>query len=189
MAVFAPSEPLELLKLDLKPTAAPEPAPDILPASPPSKTSKQKTTFNLNGLLKSPVVPTVEDKKDTPEPMADEQVDLPSLLKAWAEYAEQRKEQAAEYQFLKREIQFDYPAILITLTNPVEETLLENFRRDFTQFLRDRLKNSQLTIQGILQASAGKKVIYTSKDKFDHLAGKNPHIKDLKDRLGLDWDF
>ena len=121
--------------------------------------------------------------------MADEQVNLPSLLKAWAEYAEQRKEQAAEYQFLKREIQFNYPAILITLTNPFEETLLENFRRDFTQFLRDRLKNSQLTIQGILQASAGKKVIYTSKDKFDHLAEKNPHIKDLKDRLGLDWDF
>lgn len=154
-----------------------------------SKTTRPKTTLNLNGLFKSTVQPAQEEKAVQVEALADERVTRENLIKIWAEYAEQRKEQAAEYQFLKREIIFDYPAILITLTNPVEETLLENFRRDFIQFLRDRLKNSQLTIQGVLQASSDKKVIYTSKDKFDHLAEKNPYLRDLKDRLSLDWDF
>lgn len=34
-----------------------------------------------------------------------------------------------------------------------------------------------------------KKVIYTNREKFDHLVEKNPKLKDLKERLGLDTDF
>ena len=78
---------------------------------------------------------------------------------------------------------------MVLLTNPVEETLLGNFRRDLIQFLRERLKNSELTIDSVTKEAAGKKIIYTSKEKFEHLAEKNPTLNDLKDRLGLDWDY
>ena len=112
-----------------------------------------------------------------------------SLQKAWDEYAEQRKSQAAEYQLLKREFQFSHPSITITLTNPVEESLLDNFRHDILQYLRDRLKNSEITINTVFVQNDAKKVMYTNKEKFDHLASKNPYLNELKERLGLDWDF
>ncbi len=159
------------------------------PAAIPLKTGKAKTSLNLNGLNKPTAPVAAAEAVDAATLVPDLPVSIENLLEAWAEFTEQRKEQSAEYQFLKREIQFDYPAILVTLTNPVEETLLENFRRDFTQLLRDRLKNSQLTIRAVMQKSTGKKVIYTAREKFEHLAEKNPHLHELKNRLGLDWDF
>ena len=111
------------------------------------------------------------------------------LQKAWNAFAEQRNDQAAEYQILKREFHYNHPTISIQLTNPVEESLLDNFRNDLLQFLRDRLKNNEITILTQMKANGGKKMIYTSKEKFEHLAEKNPYLNELKDRLGLDWDF
>ncbi|HWA33488.1 MAG TPA: hypothetical protein VG737_05135 [Cyclobacteriaceae bacterium] len=107
----------------------------------------------------------------------------------WTEFAETRKNQVAEYQILKRDFQFEHPTILVTLTNTVEEPLLDNFRRELLQFLRDKLRNSDLDVATSLQESTGKKVVYTSKEKFEHLAEKNPKLWDLKERLGLDWDI
>ncbi len=118
-----------------------------------------------------------------------ETIDPGRLKEVWNDYAEQRKDQIAEYQILKREFRYEHPTVMVLLTNPVEETLLENFRRDLIQFLRDRLKNSELTIDSLLKEAAGKKIIYTSKEKFEHLAEKNPTLHELKDRLGLDWDY
>lgn len=116
-------------------------------------------------------------------------VSAEDLTHAWHEFAETRKNQAAEYQLLNREYSYEHPIILVTLTNPVEEALLDNFRRDLIQFLRDRLQNSEINITALLKETSGKKVIYTSKEKFEHLAEKNPYLYELKDRLGLDWDF
>lgn len=75
------------------------------------------------------------------------------------------------------------------LTNPVEETLLDNFRREFLQFLRERLQNSQLTIVTEMRATEEKTNIYTNREKFEHLAQKNPFLNELKEKLGLDWDY
>jgi len=134
-----------------------------------------------------PAVPA--EKIESVAVVADQPVKMKDLMAAWSAFAELRKDQVAEYQFLKREIRFEHPRISVLITNPVEDHLLDNFRGEFTQYLREKLKNSQLTIQSVLQESSGNKVIYTSKDKFDHLAGKNPHLLALKERLGLDWDF
>ncbi len=35
----------------------------------------------------------------------------------------------------------------------------------------------------------GERKLFTTKEKFDHLAEKNPVLKEMKDRLGLDPDF
>lgn len=103
------------------------------------------------------------------------------LKRAWDEFADQRKSQAAEFQILSREYDYHYPVITITLLNPVEESLLDNFRRELTQFLRDTLRNSDLTITSALQSTEGKKVIYTAREKFEHLAEKHPYLNELKD--------
>ena len=164
--------------------------PEILTSPAPAKSSKPKTTLNIKGLFNPTAIPdTVERTDEIKIPVTNEPVQTEKLKALWTEYAELRKNQSGEYQILKRDFHFDYPVIRIVLTNPVEETLLENFRRDFLQFLRDRLKNSDLTIATTLREATGKKVIYTSKEKFEHLAEKNPYLHELKERLGLDWDF
>jgi len=40
-----------------------------------------------------------------------------------------------------------------------------------------------------MQEFETKKIAYTNKEKFDHLAEKNPALRELKERLGLDADF
>lgn len=121
--------------------------------------------------------------------MANEPVTEIQLKHAWEEFAETRKGQAAEYQILARAYEYNAPVITILLMNPVEESLLDNFRRDLTQFLRERLRNTDLTLASALQDRKGKKVIYTAREKFEHLAEKYPYLHELKERLGLDWEY
>ncbi len=172
-------EAIELPKVEAA-IAAPS-APD--PAAKP----KIKTTPSLKSIFNGPVTP--EAIVAPAEVATNEPIKPAELRKAWDLYAEKRKDQAAEYQIMLREYHYKAPVITLTLTNPVEESLLDNFRRDLIQYLRDRFKNNQITIVTALQSSGGKKVIYTSKEKFEHLAEKYPYLNELKDKLGLDWEF
>lgn len=163
------------------------PAEKVMAPAPKSTSAKSKSTPSLQNLLKGNAPQTKE--VDVTAAVLNKPVKKEDLITVWNAFAESRKDQVAEYQFLKRDIDFQYPNIQISISNPVEEHLLDNFRRDFTQYLRDQLQNSNLTIVTVMQDVSGQKVIYTAKDKFDHLAAKNPHIITLKERLGLDWDF
>jgi hypothetical protein len=75
------------------------------------------------------------------------------------------------------------------LHNPVQESMLANLKVDLANFVRTRLKNQSINIIGELREAEQRKVIYTNREKFDYLVAKNPMLKELKDRLGLDTDF
>lgn len=75
------------------------------------------------------------------------------------------------------------------LSNPIQETMLNEFRLELNTFLREHLQNASVQVVGELRAAEEKKMIYTPRDKFEYLASKNPMFKELKDRLGLDPDF
>jgi len=79
--------------------------------------------------------------------------------------------------------------IVVNLLSPVHETMLSNLKSELTAFLRERLKNTSIQVTGEMTATDDKKVIYTNREKFEYLADKNPVLKELKDRLGLDTDF
>jgi hypothetical protein len=100
-----------------------------------------------------------------------------------------RKNQVAEYQLLKQDFVFQDNAIIIPLSNAIEEPLLQNIRVQLTTYLRDKLNNSAISVIGVLHEMGSKKAIYTNKEKFDHLAEKNPMLRELKERLGLDTDY
>jgi hypothetical protein len=52
------------------------------------------------------------------------------------------------------------------------------------------LSNNTIQLLGeIKTADDGKRMIYTNREKFEHLMEKNPKLKDLKERFGLDTDF
>lgn len=79
--------------------------------------------------------------------------------------------------------------LIVHLHNPIEETLLATLRSDLLAFLREKLNNSAIQLTGELKTHEEKKILYTNRDKFDHLVEKNPALKDLKERLGLDTDI
>lgn len=79
--------------------------------------------------------------------------------------------------------------IVVDLLSPVHETMLNNIKSELTGFLREQLKNSSIQVTGQLQTGEEKRVIYTNREKFDFLVEKNPMLRELKDRLGLDTDF
>ena len=118
------------------------------------------------------------------EPFTEEQ-----LLKAWNAYADQRKKFQAEYQMLSQPYKLTNNTIVVELLSPVHETMLNNIKSELTGFLREQLKNNTLQVTGELQTGEEKKIIYTNREKFDFLVEKNPMLRQLKDRLGLDTDF
>lgn len=107
----------------------------------------------------------------------------------WEVFALQRKDQLAEYHLLKQPFDFDGLQITIHLSNPVEEPLLQNLKPILTDYLRSQLSNRNITITSVLKEWEGDKIAYTNKEKFDHLLNKNPILKELKVRLGLDPEF
>jgi hypothetical protein len=119
----------------------------------------------------------------------DREFDFAMLTKVWEEFAEQRKNQVAEYQLLQGNIKLDNNKVVLSLNNPIQEPLLQGIRTSLVGFLREKLGNNSVVVSGVLEQADQKKVIYTNKEKFEHLAEKFPVLKDLKERFGLDTDF
>ena len=100
-----------------------------------------------------------------------------------------RKDQVAEFHLLSREIDLNGSIVTVALANTVEEPLLQSMMTDLVTYLRNRLSNPTIKIESVMKESGKKKIAYTNKEKFDLLAEKNPLLKELKERLGLDPDF
>jgi len=151
--------------------------------------SAPKTTVKLTDLLK------VDSKKESPEAENKVEADQPftpeQLQATWNEYTEQRKKFQAEYQLLSQPYELvDGKIIHLPLYHPVQETMLNNLRIELSTFLRERLRNSSIQLVGkMIEETEAKRVYYTNREKFDYLVEKNPILKELKDRLGLDTDY
>lgn len=124
----------------------------------------------------------VEEKED--KPFTHEQVRA-----VWKEFAETRKVYQAEYHLLSQEIEIRDNQVIVHLHNHFQETLINTIKVDILTFLREKLNNNRIQLMGEHRAVDEKKVIYTNREKFEHLAEKNPKLKELKERLGLDTDF
>jgi hypothetical protein len=146
-----------------------------------------KTTVKLTDLLKV-------EKKDASaaaenQVVPDEPFTAEQLQKVWNEFAESRKKFQAEYHLLTQPYELNGTAITLHIHNPVQDLMLNNMRLELSAFLRDRLKNNSITLTGVLVEQEARKVIYTNREKFDYLLERNPVLRELKDRLGLDTDF
>jgi DNA polymerase-3 subunit gamma/tau len=95
----------------------------------------------------------------------------------------------AEFHLLSREVDLNGSIVTVALANTVEEPLLQSMMTDLVTYLRNRLSNPTIKVESVMKEVDVKKLAYTNKEKFDLLAEKNPMLKELKDRFGLDPDF
>jgi DNA polymerase-3 subunit gamma/tau len=155
----------------------------------PVQEGRQKSTFNLSNIGKvvktTEEVPAVKTERSPDQPINEE------ILKiAWESFIEIRKAITPDLSMLKRGYVVEGNTIKLDLTGNVEEMLFQSLKTSLIAFLRERTGNSSLLVQTtIVEQPVGERRPHTTKEKFNHLAEKNPVLKDLKERFGLDPDL
>lgn len=168
------------------------------PVSSPAIALKKTASLpNLSALKKQALQPqkpaTDEDVKE--EEFEGETLDLPiaieALQKVWTMLAQSKKEEGRDQLFMlmNQAYEFKENTILLNLTSPLQEDLINEYRTEIVQFLRSNLKNKQLNITTRLVKAEARKMIYTPQEKFNYLAEKHPALLVLKDKFSLDPDF
>jgi len=122
------------------------------------------------------------------EPFHEDKVVL-----TWQTFKEIRLKSGAgdtEQLVLSREMKKSGDAnIVISLASQLEVSILERFEQDIVQYFRKTLNNTTIQLdKHVAEQHSGKK-LYTSRDKFDHMVEQNPTLKELKERLGLDFEY
>jgi len=154
--------------------------------------------------------PTSNKPKDTPsifnrkKPKEEQGEEKPSVLdkkskefndedlqRVWKSFGDSRKEAGdTDKLILNREVEKgDEHQVIIHLASQLEVSFLEKLEVDLIQHLRTELENDHITLKREIMQEEESKKLYTSKDIFDHMVKENPNLKDLKDRLGLDFDY
>ena len=128
------------------------------------------------------VVPTKPDKP----------FDFEQLQDSWVSFARIRQQQndsATEQLVLNRELILDGTIIRLTLDNTLQVGYLTELKPDLLGYLRAELQNSQIQLEHKVTVQDVKKMIYSSQDKFNFLAEKNPALHELRKVLNLEVDY
>ena len=122
----------------------------------------------------------------------NKEFDPEDLEKYWESYGQKIKSQGrdSEFNVLTQEITLKQDQVVeVNLKSTIQQDILERFRMDLTQYLRQKLQNNKINIKANVLPQEESKMIYTAKEKFEHLAQKNPAVRTLQKKLGLDTDF
>lgn len=79
--------------------------------------------------------------------------------------------------------------VVFQLAIQLEASFLERMEMDIVLFLRKYLHNDTIVIRHEMAEIEETKKLYTVSDIYDHMVSQNPNLKDLKERLGLDYDY
>ena len=90
------------------------------------------------------------------------------------------------------EVDIENATVHIKLDHKAAKLEFDGYRSDLLGKLKSKLRNDniQLSFDILKQKDdADKGKLFTNSDKFNKLAEKNPALKSLRKKLGLDYDF
>jgi DNA polymerase-3 subunit gamma/tau len=177
------------------------------PAIPSSEPEEKKIKINipkpsLSG--SASLIPNLNDleanyskkEEEKPEYLSGDsraEFDSDTLLKYWNQYAEKIKREGKINIFT---IMTSNPPTLLEnfvieliIENKVQEELLINEKVDLLNFLRTELKNFGIELVTKQVEATGKKRLYTSTEKYNHMVEKNPKLEEFRRRFNLDIDY
>lgn len=126
--------------------------------------------------------------------------DLPiqseKLQQAWDEYAAKLKAEknpaGQNFDMAELRIQDDNSFIAL-VTNNIQFRFIEQEGLKVSQFLREKLHNTQLQLYIVMEENKEMKAVggapLTAREQFLKMAGQYPLVKELKDRLRLELDY
>ncbi len=156
----------------------------------PSLTSASVKIPSLKDMTK----PSAQADEDDPyikgtdrQPFTPEQ-----FTKLWKEYAMQAKAdgKATIHTIMTANEPKQLKPFLfeVTIHNKSQDLSLREDKHNLLNFLRVQLKNFELDIQTVINEEAVSKRPYTSSEKFQYLAAKNPELIQLKKKFNLEFE-
>ena len=174
------------------PTAVAEkPKPQIAPPTRPVG-SRLRSTVSLTAGPAQATTDTDEAVIVKAPTRPDKPFTLDDLQDVWNTFARLRRQQndiTSEQVVLNRELVLDGTIIHLTLDNTLQVGYLTELKPDLLGHLRNELQNSQIQIEYKVTVQEVKKMIYSSQDKFNYLAEKNPMLHELRKVLNLEVDY
>jgi DNA polymerase-3 subunit gamma/tau len=76
----------------------------------------------------------------------------------------------------------------VIVENKVQENLFKTEKPALLNYLRSTLRNFNIDVNARVDEQVVKKRPYTSQEKFQYMAAKNPELMELKKRFNLDFD-
>jgi len=123
-------------------------------------------------------------------------IQLEELQQVWDEYASQLKKEKnpAGQNFEMAELRLqDANSFIALVSNNIQLRFIEQQGLKVSQFLREKLCNSQLQFYIVMQENTGSNssadAPLTSREQFQKMVEQYPLIKELKDRLRLELDY
>ena len=77
--------------------------------------------------------------------------------------------------------------LYLEIDNTIQDDVINGIKPELVSFLRKELKNSGIEFNTKVTDKIKNKIIYTDLDKFDEMVKKNPSLKNLKQKLNLDF--
>jgi DNA polymerase-3 subunit gamma/tau len=121
---------------------------------------------------------------------------LEELQQAWNEYASQLKKEknpaGQNFEMAELRVQ-DVNSFIALVSNNIQLRFIEQQGLKVSQFLREKLCNSQLQFYIVMQENTGSNssadAPLTSREQFQKMVEQYPLVKELKDRLRLELDY
>ena len=176
-------------------------APTAAVAAPPAKATIALPTRPVGSKLRSTVpltskpiqqAATTEEAAPATPALPDKPFGLEEVQDAWSSFAKLRQQQndsTSEQMILNRDFTLDDTIIRLTLDNTLQVGILTDFKVELVTYLRSQLQNSQVQVEHTVTQQEVKKMIYSSQDKYNFLADKNPALHELRKVLNLEVDY
>ena len=158
---------------------------------------------NLNAPATSVKIPSLKDIAKTADEIKKEEdpyikgtakddFTFDAFLKVWNTHAANIKAQGKMNLFTI--FISEVPKMLkpytfeIVVENKIQEDLFKAEKPDILNYLRTTLRNFDIDVIARIDEQVVVKRPYTSQEKFNHMAAKNPQLLELKKRFNLDFD-
>jgi len=123
-------------------------------------------------------------------------IQLEELQQAWDEYSAQLKKEknpaGQNFEMAELRVQ-DANSFIAVVSNNIQLRFIEQQGLKVSQFLREKLCNSQLQFYIVMQenkeANSSTETPLTSREQFQKMVEQYPLIKELKDKLRLELDY
>ena len=159
------------------------------------KDIKPKETPNFKDLLKTNNISSKTKKEEKVEKVENNDkinklnFNEESFNKIILEYANNNKNKKSEIAILKKKISFNKENhSIFQLDNELESSIFENMKPELTSFINSKFIE-KIEIDKVVNLVEKPKTIYTNQDKYEYLSKKNKNLIDLKNKLGLDFEF
>lgn len=161
-------------------------------SSPPSlEEDLVKDTPNLKNILNESSEPKKEEKVEIEEekivPVSLD-LNIGNLKNAIKEFRDGVGDKKSEEAILNREISLEDSSVILSLENELELSIFEDLKSKLHSFLKKKF-DQNIDLKTKLNIKKKEKTIYTNKDKFEYLSKQNSKLEDLKNKLGLDYEF